>query len=123
MECILSITPELAQRYNTSYTYDLEWLGINILNEAPALTVTQERSQMIHAYLAGTAMEAMEHQVTLGQEFRHTLLQQVEKDLLHEVYVTKIDALYNLHATLGHMPYSRIETMIVKGLWNGHSFD
>ena len=45
------------------------------------------------------------------------------KALLHEVYVTKIGAFYNLHATLRHMPYSRIETMILKGLWNGYSFD
>ena len=43
--------------------------------------------------------------------------------LLHEVYVTKIDALYNLHAILGHMPYSRIERMILKDLYNGYSFD
>jgi hypothetical protein len=43
--------------------------------------------------------------------------------LLHEVYVTKIDALYHLHATLGHMTYSRIERMILKGLWNGYCFD
>ena len=68
MECILSIASELAQRYNTSHTYDLEWLGTNILDEAPDLTVTHEQSQMIHAYLAGTAMKAMEHQVTLVQE-------------------------------------------------------
>ena len=46
-----------------------------------------------------------------------------ERTLLHEVYVTKIDALYNLHAILGHMPYSRIERMILKGLYNGYSFD
>jgi hypothetical protein len=39
-----------------------------------------------------------------------------EQELLHEVYVTMIDVLYNLHATLGHMPYSRIERMILKGL-------
>ena len=39
------------------------------------------------------------------------------------MYVTKIDALYNLHAILGHMPYSRIERMILKGLYNGYSFD
>ena len=72
LECILSITPELAQRYNTSYTYDLEWLGINLLDEAPDLTVTQERRHMIHAYLAGTAMEAMEHPAILVQESRQT---------------------------------------------------
>ena len=36
--------------------------------------------------------------------------------------MTKMDALYNLHATLGHMPYSRLERMILKGIWNGYSF-
>ena len=51
-------------------TYDLEWLGINILDAAPDLTVTQERSQMIHAYLAGTANVVMEHQMALVQESR-----------------------------------------------------
>ena len=69
LECIISISPELAQRYHTSYIYDLEWLGINILDEAPDLTFTHERSQMIHAYLAGTAIE---HQVILVQESRQT---------------------------------------------------
>ena len=52
-------------------TYDLEWLGINILDAAPDLTVTQERSKIIHAYLAGTANEVMmEHQMALVQESR-----------------------------------------------------
>ena len=37
--------------------------------------------------------------------------------------MTKIDALYKLHATLGHMPYSSIKRTILKGLWNGYSFD
>jgi hypothetical protein len=53
-------------------TYDLEWLGINILDAAPDLTVTQERGEMIHAYLAGTAHEVMEHQMALVQESRQT---------------------------------------------------
>jgi hypothetical protein len=30
-------------------TYDLEWLGINILDVAPDLLVTPDRSQMIHS--------------------------------------------------------------------------
>jgi hypothetical protein len=72
MECILSIAPKWAQRYKTYHTYELEWLGINILDEAPDLTVTQERGHMIHAYLAGTAMEAMKHQVIPVQESRQT---------------------------------------------------
>ena len=72
MECTLSIAPKWAQRYKTYHTYELEWLGINILDVTPALTVTHVRSQMLHAYLAGTAMDAMEHQVTLEQESRQT---------------------------------------------------
>jgi hypothetical protein len=81
-------------------TYDLEWLGINILDAALDLTDTPERSNMIHAYLAGTATEVMEHQVAMVQEFQQARLLKEEQKLLHEVYVTKIDALYNLHATL-----------------------
>ena len=53
-------------------TYDLEWLGINILDAAPDLIVTPDRSQMIHAYIAGTAMEAMDHQVDVIQEARRS---------------------------------------------------
>ena len=49
-------------------TYELEWLVINILDAAPDLTITQERSQMIHAYLAGTANEVIKHQMALVQE-------------------------------------------------------
>ena len=77
-------------------TYDLEWLGINILDAAPDLIVTPDRSQMIHAYIAGTAMEAMDHQVDVIQEARRSWLAEEDQTLLHEVYVTKIDALYNL---------------------------
>ena len=35
-------------------TYYLEWLGINILDAAPDLLVTPDRSRMIHAYITGT---------------------------------------------------------------------
>jgi hypothetical protein len=51
-------------------TYDLEWLGINILDAASDLTVTQERGKMVHSYLAGTATQIMEHQMALVQESR-----------------------------------------------------
>ena len=104
-------------------TYNLEWLGINILEAAPDLLVTPDRSRMIHDYIEGTAMEVMAYQVDVVQETRRSWLDVQERTLLHEVYVTKIDALYNLHAILGHMPYSRIERMILKGLYNGYSFD
>ena len=47
----------------------------------------------------------------------------MDKRLLRELYKTKTDALYNLHATLGHLPFSRIERMIRKGIWNKYTFD
>ena len=53
-------------------TYDLEWLGINNLEAAPDLLVTQDRSRMIHDYIAGTAMEVMSHQVDIVQEARRS---------------------------------------------------
>jgi hypothetical protein len=53
-------------------TYDLEWLGIIILEAAPDLLVTRDRSRMIHDYIAGTAMEVMSHQVDVVQEFRRS---------------------------------------------------
>jgi hypothetical protein len=104
-------------------TYNLKWLGINVLDADPNLLVTPDRSQMIHAYIVGTAMEVMSHQVDEVQEAKRACLDVAERTLLHEVYVTKIDALYNLHAILGHMLYSRIKRMILKGLYNGYSFD
>ena len=47
----------------------------------------------------------------------------MNKRLLRELYKTKTDALYNLHLTLGHLPFSRIERMIRNGIWNKYVFD
>jgi hypothetical protein len=40
MESILSITSKWAQRYKSSHTYELELLGINILDAALDMTVS-----------------------------------------------------------------------------------
>jgi hypothetical protein len=53
-------------------TYVLERLGINILDAVSDLLVTPDRSQIIHAYIAGTAMEVMSHQVDVVQEVRRS---------------------------------------------------
>ena len=37
--------------------------------------------------------------------------------------MTKSEAVYKLHASLGHLPYSRIERMILKGIMKGYTFD
>ena len=77
-------------------TYDLEWLGINILDAAPDPLVTPDRSRVIHDYIEESAMEVMAYQVDAVQEARRSWLDVQERTLLHEVYVFKIDALYNL---------------------------
>ena len=53
-------------------TYDLEWLGINILEAALDLLVTPDKSRIIHVYIAGTAMEVMAYQVDVVQEARRS---------------------------------------------------
>jgi transposase InsO family protein len=47
----------------------------------------------------------------------------MDKRLLRELYKTKTDALYNLHATLGLLPFRRIERRIRKGIRNKYAFD
>ena len=54
------------------FTHDLEWLGIDLLKAVSELTVTMDRSQQKHAYLAGAALEAMQHQVMVVQDARHS---------------------------------------------------
>jgi hypothetical protein len=44
-------------------------------------------------------------------------------NLITSAFLTKTDAVYKLHATLGHIPYSRIERMILKGIVKGYTFD
>ena len=53
-------------------TYDLEWLGINILEAAPDLLVTPDKCRMIRDYIGGTAMEAIAYQVDVVQEARRS---------------------------------------------------
>ena len=43
-------------------------VGDHILNAAPDLLVTPDRSRMIHDYIEGTAMEVMAYQVDVVQE-------------------------------------------------------
>ena len=38
-------------------------------------------------------------------------------------FFTKTDAIYKLHVTLGHLPYSRIERMILKGIMKRYTID
>jgi hypothetical protein len=46
-------------------------------------------------------------QQTIVENTQRRWLPADKQHLLHKLYVTKADASYNLHATLGHMPYSR----------------
>ena len=42
---------------------------------------------------------------------------------IHQAYLAKADALELLHSQLGHLPYSRIEVMIGKGVIKGMTLD
>ena len=59
---------------------------------APEVTVSREHSKQIQAYIAGITMEAMVLRVDVVQESRRAWLPTVEWELLHDVYITKIDA-------------------------------
>jgi hypothetical protein len=44
-------------------------------------------------------------------------------NLIKSAYMSKAEAVYKLHASLEHLPYSRIEHMILKGIMKGYTFD
>ena len=43
--------------------------------------------------------------------------------VITSAFLAETDAIYNLHAALGHLPYSRIERMILKGIMKRYTFD
>ena len=86
-------------------TMDLTWLGIYSATLAPKSIITRERSEAIVNYIDGIHAEAMMVQQATMENAQRRCLPAEEQHLLHELYVTKADASYNLHAPLGHMPY------------------
>ena len=63
-------------------------------------------------YCKGAAMTAAEVDAQLRCQNNSSWLSKEELQLITSAYLTKAEALTNLHVTLGYMPYSRIEKLI-----------
>ena len=75
-------------------------------------------------YFVGVAIQGMEEEVAmLAKVMGSDWLTDERLGLIHQAYLAKADALELLHSQLGHMPYSRIEMMIAKGIIKGMSLD
>ena len=111
-------------RNNGLYTTrDLSWLGFDLSSATNMVGLNQNRAKQIHAYIAGVAKEALIIQSELIQNAqKYTLTHQILQ-LIQHAFMTKSEAVYKLHASLGHLPYSRIERMILKGIMKGYTFD
>jgi hypothetical protein len=68
-------------------------------------------------YLVGVSIQGMEEDVAmLAKVMGSGWLTDERLGLIHQEYSAKSDALELLNSQLGHMPYSRIKTMIGKGM-------
>ena len=75
-------------------------------------------------YFVGVSIQGMEEKVAmLAKVMGSDLLTDERLGLIHQAYLAKADALELLHSQLGHVPYSRIEMMIAKGIIKGMSLD
>ena len=86
-------------RKNGLYTTrDLSWVGINLSNATNDTRLKRGRAKRIHAYVTGIARDAL--------LIQSELIQQSQTSLIKSAYMTKAEAVYKLHASLGHLPYS-----------------
>ena len=75
-------------------------------------------------YYVGVAIQGMEEEVAmLAKVMGSDWLTDERLGLIHQEYLAKADVLELLHSQLGHMPYSRIEVMIGKGIIKGMTLD
>ena len=81
------------------------------------------RAQQVYNYIAGVSKSALIVQTEIIQAEQNRTLTMEDLNVLTSAFLTKADAIYKLHATLGHLPYSRIERMILKGIMKGYTFD
>ena len=102
--------------YNTR---DLSWIGIDLSNATNDTGLKRARAKQIHAYVTGIARDALLIQCELIQQSQTNPITMEDLNLIKSAYMTKAEAVYKLHASLGHLPYSRIERMILKGIMKG----
>jgi hypothetical protein len=73
----------------------------------------------IFNYIAGVSENALIVQMELIQSNRNESLTKDDLKIITSAFLTKSDAVYKLHATLVHLPFSKIERMILKGIMKG----
>ena len=111
-------------RNNGLYTTrDLSWLGIDLSQASNSQILKPTRAAQIYNYIAGDSKSALIVQTEIIQAEQNKTLSMDDLKVITSAFVAKTDAIYKLHATLGHLPYSRIERMILKGIMKGYTFD
>jgi len=113
---------ELDQRMNNADTEE-RTRKYNSLAEAEVIERKTAQAKQIHAYVAGIAKNALIIQSALLQQSQPNLVTMEDLNLIKSAYMTKAEAVYKIHASLGHLPYSRIKRMILKGIMKGYTFD
>jgi hypothetical protein len=104
-------------------TRDLSWLGIDLARASTSAELQPNRASQIFNYIAGVSKSALIVQTEIIQSNQNRALTPEDLQVIASAFLTKADAVYKLHATLGHLPYSRIERMILKGIMKGYTFD
>ena len=111
-------------RNNGLYTTrDLSWIGFDLSSATNLIGLKQNRAKQIHAYVADVAKHALIIHSEIIQHAQNSHLTPQDLNLIQQAYLTKSEAVYKLHASLGHLLYSRIERMILKGIMKGYTFD
>ena len=94
-------------------------LDLQIDSAMSAQSVTQCYLSKIE-YFQGLALQGLDEQCQILHHYQEDeWLQESKFEELSASYLAKADALELLHVQLGHLPYSRIEKMISKGIIRG----
>ena len=111
-------------RNNGLYTTrELSWLEIDLSRVSNSPNLNPKRAAQIFNYIAGVSKDAFIVQTEIIQSDQTEALTKEDLKIITSAFLTKTDAVYKLHATLGHLPYSRFELMIQKGIMKGYTFD
>ena len=100
---------------------DFRWMGLDLQIDSAmsAQSVTQCYLSKIE-YFQGLALQGLDEQCQILHHYQEDeWLQESKFEELSASYLAKADALELLHVQLGHLPYSRIEKMISKGIIRG----
>jgi hypothetical protein len=127
LEVINNFNKELVHtchKNNSLYTTrNLSWLGINLFQSSNNPDLQPNQAAQIFNYIAGVSKAALIVQTKIIQSDHNNALTVEELKVISSAFLTKTDDVYKLYVTLEHLPYSRIERMILKGIMKGYTFD